>query len=95
MSENDITYQIRGAIFDVYNTLGPGLQKVFRGKKHFLQDSMNTFCKQFFTKKRFSFMTPRKRAPLFSAPGRKRSWGWFRWTGHLRSRGESEALAQP
>jgi GxxExxY protein len=25
MSENDITYQIRGAIFDVYNTLGPGL----------------------------------------------------------------------
>ena len=25
MNENDITYQIRGAIFDVYNTLGPGL----------------------------------------------------------------------
>ena len=25
MSENDITYQIRGAVFDVYNTLGPGL----------------------------------------------------------------------
>ena len=25
MIENDITYQIRGAIFDVYNALGPGL----------------------------------------------------------------------
>lgn len=25
MSENDLTYQIRGAIFDVYNSLGPGL----------------------------------------------------------------------
>ena len=25
MTENELTYQIRGAIFDVYNTLGPGL----------------------------------------------------------------------
>ncbi len=25
MTENDISYQIRGAIFNVYNTLGPGL----------------------------------------------------------------------
>ena len=25
MSENDLTYQIRGTIFDVYNSLGPGL----------------------------------------------------------------------
>ncbi len=25
MTENEITYQIRGAIFDVYNELGPGL----------------------------------------------------------------------
>ena len=25
MTENNLTYQIRGAIFDVYNTLGPGL----------------------------------------------------------------------
>lgn len=25
MDINDITYQIRGAIFDVYNELGPGL----------------------------------------------------------------------
>ena len=25
MNENDITYQIRGAIYDVYKTLGPGL----------------------------------------------------------------------
>ena len=25
MSENDISYQIRGAIYDVYKTLGPGL----------------------------------------------------------------------
>lgn len=25
MTDNEITYQIRGAIFDVYNTLGPGL----------------------------------------------------------------------
>lgn len=25
MEPNDITYQIRGAIFEVYNTLGPGL----------------------------------------------------------------------
>jgi GxxExxY protein len=25
MTENDISYQIRGAIFKVYNTLGPGL----------------------------------------------------------------------
>ncbi|WP_100627170.1 GxxExxY protein [Algoriphagus formosus] len=25
MHENEITYQIRGAIFKVYNTLGPGL----------------------------------------------------------------------
>ena len=25
MTETDLTYQIRGAIFDVYNTLGPGL----------------------------------------------------------------------
>ena len=25
MIEQDLTYQIRGAIFDVYNTLGPGL----------------------------------------------------------------------
>ena len=25
MTDNELTYQIRGAIFDVYNTLGPGL----------------------------------------------------------------------
>jgi GxxExxY protein len=25
MDQNEITYQIRGAIFEVYNTLGPGL----------------------------------------------------------------------
>ena len=25
MNDNEISYQIRGAIFDVYNTLGPGL----------------------------------------------------------------------
>lgn len=25
MDENDISYQIRGAIFTVYNALGPGL----------------------------------------------------------------------
>ena len=25
MSDNEITYQVRGAIFDVYNQLGPGL----------------------------------------------------------------------
>ena len=25
MTENDISYQIRGAIFEVYNSLGPGL----------------------------------------------------------------------
>ena len=25
MTENELTYEIRGAIFDVYNTLGPGL----------------------------------------------------------------------
>ena len=25
MTENQISYQIRGAIFDVYNELGPGL----------------------------------------------------------------------
>ena len=25
MTDNEISYQIRGAIFDVYNTLGPGL----------------------------------------------------------------------
>ena len=25
MTDNDITYEIRGAIFDVYNELGPGL----------------------------------------------------------------------
>ncbi len=25
MTENEISYQIRGAIFNVYNTLGPGL----------------------------------------------------------------------
>jgi len=25
MTENDISYQIRGAIFDVYNAFGPGL----------------------------------------------------------------------
>ena len=25
MTDNDLTYEIRGAIFDVYNTLGPGL----------------------------------------------------------------------
>ena len=25
MKEDDLTYQIRGAIFDVYNSLGPGL----------------------------------------------------------------------
>ena len=25
MTENEITYQIRGAVFDVYNELGPGL----------------------------------------------------------------------
>jgi GxxExxY protein len=25
MSENDISYKIRGAIFKVYNSLGPGL----------------------------------------------------------------------
>ena len=25
MLEDDLTYQIRGSIFDVYNSLGPGL----------------------------------------------------------------------
>ena len=25
MTDNDITYQIRGAIYDVYKALGPGL----------------------------------------------------------------------
>ena len=25
MTDNEITYQVRGAIFDVYNELGPGL----------------------------------------------------------------------
>lgn len=25
MTENEISYQIRGAVFEVYNTLGPGL----------------------------------------------------------------------
>jgi GxxExxY protein len=25
MTDNELTYQIRGAIFEVYNTLGPGL----------------------------------------------------------------------
>ena len=25
MTDNEITYQIRGAVFDVYNALGPGL----------------------------------------------------------------------
>jgi|TARA_B100000497_G_C7357022_1_gene232066 GxxExxY protein len=25
MTENEISYEIRGAIFDVYNELGPGL----------------------------------------------------------------------
>jgi len=25
MAENDISYKIRGAIFSVYNNLGPGL----------------------------------------------------------------------
>ena len=25
MTENEITYQIRGAIYDVYKNLGPGL----------------------------------------------------------------------
>ena len=24
MTEKDLTYQIRGAVWDVYNTLGPG-----------------------------------------------------------------------
>lgn len=25
MTDNELTYEIRGAIFDVYNELGPGL----------------------------------------------------------------------
>ena len=25
MTDNEISYQIRGAVFDVYNALGPGL----------------------------------------------------------------------
>ena len=25
MTENELTYQIRGAVWDVYNALGPGL----------------------------------------------------------------------
>ena len=25
MTDNELTYEIRGAIFDVYNALGPGL----------------------------------------------------------------------
>ncbi len=25
MTDNELTYQIRGAVFEVYNTLGPGL----------------------------------------------------------------------
>jgi hypothetical protein len=30
MTENELTYQIRGAIFEVYNNLGPGLlEKVY------------------------------------------------------------------
>jgi len=28
MTDNELTYQIRGAIWDVYNDLGPGLFRV-------------------------------------------------------------------
>ena len=29
MTDNELTYEIRGAIFDVYNELGPGLLENF------------------------------------------------------------------
>ncbi|WP_264552345.1 GxxExxY protein [Flavobacterium sp. N2038] len=36
MSENEISYKVRGAIFKVYNTLGPGLlESVYESALHY------------------------------------------------------------
>ncbi len=61
MTDNELTYQIRGAIFDVYNELGPGLLEsvyeealVFdlqeRGLKVYFQDTSKQFQPLFTTK---------------------------------------------
>lgn len=42
MTNNELTYEIRGAIFDVYNELGPGARFIFY--KKFVQN-----CQQFTT----------------------------------------------
>ena len=39
MTDNELTYQIRGAIFDVYNTLGPGLLESVMKKPYVLSSS--------------------------------------------------------
>lgn len=48
MSENEISYKIRGAIFKVYNTLGPGLlESVYESALYYQlkKDGLNV-CKQ-------------------------------------------------
>lgn len=45
MSENEISYRIRGAIFKVYNTLGPGLlESVYESALYYQlnKDGLNT-----------------------------------------------------
>ncbi len=47
MTENEISYQIRGAIFDVYNTLGPGLlESVYEEALAYELESRSLECKR-------------------------------------------------
>jgi GxxExxY protein len=46
MTENDISYKIRGAIFKVYNTLGPGLlESIYESALYYQlkKDGLNVF----------------------------------------------------
>ena len=56
MTENEVSYQIRGAIFDVYNELGPGLLEsvyeeamAFELKKRGLSIQQDVHYKQLLT----------------------------------------------
>jgi GxxExxY protein len=47
MTENDISFKIRGAIFKVYNTLGPGLfESVYESALHYELTKMNLNVKR-------------------------------------------------
>ena len=45
MTDNELTYQIRGAIFEVYNTLGPGLLESIYEECHELNKLVSAITK--------------------------------------------------